>query len=538
MRGTDFNRYKKYLEYFITNDLSKIGLESGISYYWFISKVFDFYKTPLFISEIYVEPTITASIQIGNLIFFVFGLFGLYKLLNNLGYRYDEIIKILIIVSLFIPLIGARIILKPEIMAFAFLPWLLLLYNSFFETKNNMFLYLSIPILSSLVVLKSSITFMIGLSILVIYGKKIINKNFIRINLITFLLTVFLVIENFEINGNYLWQHIIEDNYNNKASLSYIYLFNPIELFQNPFRNELSGSMISIILADTFGDYWQRYWFHKDGWSGDIFPGDIMTIRISLVLSLFFYIFVIFSLLKEKNKKLQKIGVLGFVGVFALIVNAINLFPFLTKNFDPSKGDPMKTHLFSFLLSFTLIYFLIKIRLHKNQLVFISLFVILNIFFFSMAKGVTVSEIRNSSFFLNKVHVITPCLINDALTERITYSDSWCSPLELSKSICKGEYDPLIVPYEENDFTIYPKDESYKERNLTNGNQIVTVANYFECLNYTSGGYSIQSSAMYVNNNNEGVFLNKILLLLAFSSGFLSFFKGRKVKTKTRKIYT
>ena len=72
MRGTDFNRYKKYLEYFITNDLSKIGLESGISYYWFISKVFDFYKTPLFISEIYVEPTITASIQIGNLIFFVF----------------------------------------------------------------------------------------------------------------------------------------------------------------------------------------------------------------------------------------------------------------------------------------------------------------------------------------------------------------------------------------------------------------------------------------------------------------------------------
>ena len=39
--------------------------------------------------------------------------------------------------------------------------------------------------------------------------------------------------------------------------------------------------------------------------------------------------------------------------------------------------------------------------------------------------------------FSNKVHVITPCLINDALTERITYSDSWCSPLELSKSICK-----------------------------------------------------------------------------------------------------
>ena len=155
-----------------------------------------------------------------------------------------------------------------------------------------------------------------------------------------------------------------------------------------------------------------------------------------------------------------------------------------------------------------------------------------------MAKGVTASEIRNSSFYLNKIHVVSPCFINDALTEKITYSNSWCSPLEFSESICKGEYDSLIVPYEENDYTIYPKDESYKERNLTNGNQIVTVANYFECLNYTSGGYSIQSSAIYINNNNEGVFLNKILLFLAFSSGFLSFFRGRKVKAKTRKIYT
>ena len=138
-------------------------------------------------------------------------------------------------------------------------------------------------------------------------------------------------------------------------------------------------------------------------------------------------------------------------------------------------------------------------------------------------------------FFLNKIHVITPCLINDALTKKITYSDSWCTPLEISQSICKGEYDPLIVPYEENDYTIYPKDESYKVRNLINGNHTVTVANYFECLNYTSGGYSIQSSSIYVNNNNEGVLLNKILLFLAFGVGFLSFLLDGKLKLKLEK---
>ena len=97
----------------------------------------------------------------------------------------------------------------------------------------------------------------------------------------------------------------------------------------------------------------------------------------------------------------------------------------------------MKTHLFSFLLTFTLIYFLIKIKLHKNQLVFLSLFVILNIFFFSMAKGVTISEVRDSSFFQNKVQVITPCLLSDALTEKTIYSDSWCSPLSLVRVFVK-----------------------------------------------------------------------------------------------------
>ena len=102
--------------------------------------------------------------------------------------------------------------------------------------------------------------------------------------------------------------------------------------------------------ADTFNDYWQRYWYHKDGWSGNNFPGNLLHIRISILLSISFYFLTTYFLINERDKKMRAIGILGFVGILALIINALNLLPMFTQNFNPSKGDPMKTHLFSFLI--------------------------------------------------------------------------------------------------------------------------------------------------------------------------------------------
>lgn len=532
MRGTDYTRYRKYLDYFITNDLSKIELESGVSYYWFISKIFDLLKTPIFISEIYIEPVITASIQIGNLIFYIIGMSGLYKLLQNLDFKFVQIMRIFLIVSTFVPIIGARMILKPEIMAFAFLPWIIFLYNKFFETKNSLYILFSVPIISIVLVLKSSISFMIALSLIMLYGKKIFDRRIVTLNIISVILGILLIRENFLINGNYIWEHIVENNYNNKASLSYIFSFNPLEMFRNPFRNSLKDSMIAIILTDTFGDYWQRYWFHKDGWSGELFPGNINLIRVSIIISIFFYLASLYFLIKEKNHFLKKLGLLGYVGIFALIVNAINLFPFLTKNFDPSKGDPMKSHLFSFLIIFTFIYVLIKINVHTNSKIFLFTFIFFNMFFFFMAKGVSFSEVKSSSFFLNKIHVVTPCISSKGLESIISFSDSWCNEEQLSKSLCKGDYDPSVVPYEEDGYIIFPQDSTFVKRNLTNGYQDVTVANYFECINYASGGFFIQSSREYINNNHEGVLFNKLILSLSLIICLCLLIFDKKVKFK------
>ena len=417
-KGTDYEKYSALLNYFITNQTNQVGLESGVSYFWLISLFFNLFKSPLRYSNDSIEYILTFSIQLSNFLLFLIGLIGIYFLLKKvLNYSENEILPLLIILSLFPPITGARIILKPEIMVFALFPWLLLFYYEYFKNKNIVFLLYSIPIISILMTLKVSISFILVISLLIVFNKEIFQFEFLTINLISLLIFGFLIYENYLINGNYLWEHLTPESYNGKANLSYFYSLDLKELWNNPYRDSFKNSMVSILLTDTFGDYWQRYWFHYEGWGLKIngntvsknFPGDINTIRFSIFASAIFYISTIFFLIREKNKKLFSFGVLGFVGVLALIVNAMNLFSFLTKNFDPSKGDPMKTQLFSFVLTFTFLYFLIKLRVHKNTYIFLSFFLIFNLFLITMLNPITINEIINTQHLLSKIYHFGPC---------------------------------------------------------------------------------------------------------------------------------
>ena len=214
-------------------------------------------------------------------------MFGLYYLFQYLKIEDHKNLIILSIISIFPPLIGARIILKPEIMVFAFLPWLVFIYYRYFDEKKKYFLILSIPLISTLLVLKSSISLMVVLSLLVIFNKKIFEKNFLMFNLMVLPVLYLLIMESFQVNGNFLWEHKVNSNYNNKAGLSYLLNIDFKELINNPFRNNLKNSMISILFADTFNDYWQRYWYHKDGWSGNNYPGNLVLFDLQLFYLLF-----------------------------------------------------------------------------------------------------------------------------------------------------------------------------------------------------------------------------------------------------------
>ena len=136
MRGTDFDRYGKYLDYFVKSDIQKVGLESGVGYFYFISKFFEILSKPILISSIYVEPIYSLSIQLGNFLLLIIGLIGIYYLFEYL--QVDKTLNLICLsfVSVFPPILGARLILKPEILAVAFLPWLILFIINFLRLIN------------------------------------------------------------------------------------------------------------------------------------------------------------------------------------------------------------------------------------------------------------------------------------------------------------------------------------------------------------------------------------------------------------------
>tara|TARA_B100000161_G_C33312209_1_gene307554 strand:- start:56 stop:514 length:459 start_codon:yes stop_codon:yes gene_type:complete len=127
------------------------------------------------------------------------------------------------------------------------------------------------------------------------------------------------------------------------------------------------------------------------------------------------------------------------------------------------------------------------------------------------------------TYYLNKLHVASPCLINNYVNSYINFSDNWCTEDQIAKSICKGSFDESILPYEKDGYLIYENDSLFKDRSLTDGVSTITVGNFYECVNYVDGGYYILSSNIFLNSyvNEQSLFLNKMLLLLGFFSIFI-----------------
>ena len=137
----DYIFYKEYFDYFFYNK-STTGHENGLIYFFLVScvlKIQEFHITPA--TEIHY---ISNSIQIVNFLLYLLGLFGLYKLLLLKKYIKKDIILSFAVLN-FMPFTVKLITtMKPEILAFALLPWALLCIELFFKTKKINYLYLSI----------------------------------------------------------------------------------------------------------------------------------------------------------------------------------------------------------------------------------------------------------------------------------------------------------------------------------------------------------------------------------------------------------
>ena len=499
MRGTDIDKYGPYLNYFLFGSSSDLE-EQGIGYFWFIAEISRMKIDSILVSSNFVNPVLNYGIHFGNFIFYLVGSLGVYFLLRKLSFSKNIVFLIINMICFFPPLIGARIILKPEIMAYAFIPWCILFLISFFEEKKIIYLYFMVPFLVILLSSKASIALMTALSLLMFFKKELINKHTVFLILLIVFSFVLLINESFDVNQKYVWEHVTPNGYENTASINFLYNMNS-DLILDPYRNSQSSSLLGIILLDTFGDYWERYWFHKSAWLGNENLFSVNFIRVGTIFSVLFYSFLIFNLFKEKNKYLKKIGGLSFVGILVLLITIFNVFPFFTKNFNPSKGDPIKTHYFSFFLVFSLIYVLLK--LYSSRFRLASFIVSLMLVFFSLQIFSTSSfeTLKANDNSVNKLRIVNICLLTKVFDNQLSDYSPWCIEGGLVESICGDNIDYKYAPESKEGYLIFPQDPDFEPKNLVNNNSVVTVGSYFECENYVLGGFFPQGISSYMQSN-------------------------------------
>jgi len=526
MRGTDIDKYGPYLNYFLfggNNDLE----EQGVGYFWLIAEISKLKIESILFSSNFVNPVLNFGIHFGNFIFYLVGSLGVFFLLRKLSFSKNIAFLIINMICFFPPLIGARIILKPEIMAYAFIPWCILFLICFFEEKKIIYLYFIVPFLAILLSSKASIALMTALSLLIFFKKELLNKHTVFLIFLTVFSFALLINESFDVNQKYVWEHVTPNGYENTASLDFLLNVNS-DLIFDPYRNSQAGSLLGILLLDTFGDYWERYWFHKSAWLGNGNLFSINFVRFGIIISLLFYGFLILNLFKEKNKYLKKIGSLSFVGILVLLITIFNVFPFLTKNFNPSKGDPIKTHYFSFFLVFSLIYILLKLYSSKYRLASFIVSLVLVSFSLQIFNTSSYETLKTDENSVNKLRIVNVCILTKVFDNKLSEYSPWCLNDGLVKSICGESINDQYAPKSNDDYLIFPQDPNFQPKNLVNNNSVVTVGSYFECENYVLGGFVPQETSTYIYGNAVSrpkifIFNFVILTLIIIFYSFLFF---------------
>ena len=404
--NVDFSKYFDYVNYFIGLDVL-IDYGQGTIYYFLVSISLKRHLEIINIGN--QESIISSAVQELNLFLFVIGLIGLYKILRIYEFNSNTALGALIVLNFFPQALYSRAVMKPEIFAFSLFTWCLYLIEKFLESKNNKFLYQSIPFLVLIINSKASLGAMTLLYLLIFYFEvfKNITKKTLIILVIVFVL-VFSVIqfENYIITGLTPFDRVYEEEFDYKASPLILFKVNLVEIFKNPFfeydyqedfYSIHAKSVINLTLLDTFGDHFnQMFDFSGNYFSKnrkDIFVTDSETFLttkreinysgpfagfvvnkldhlrkiLSVLISIVFFTCIIY--LSFKSKSLRKFYLGPFVGIMILYFNAIG-FP--SNNFNPYKGDTFKSFYYGFLLivsfSFFISYFFKRNKKYINIL--------------------------------------------------------------------------------------------------------------------------------------------------------------------------
>ncbi len=391
--SADYQKYVVYLEYFY-GFINYTNLDQGSLYYSLVAITLNFFSQ--FTSPATLQFDISFSIQLTNNLLILFGLLGVYKLLNQLEIKFNNSILILIIVNFFPPLQSLKLAMKPEILIFSLLPWLIYLLKNYLDNENHINLVVAIiPIV--LIGLSKGTGFAItSIFLLYVFFEILVKlnlKQFLGIFVIFLIFLTPVMFENYEVNNtHFLTRNDITENYKNRASLDILFKNDRGKTFQTPFGEIDVSTVFGVTLLDTFDDHFLLDWnkdvslfkkHRKDlliPYDGDqiisidlknreikyngIFKNSIINFRVYLGIILTFIFYILLFRFRHEKKINKKIVRSPILGIFILYFHSLGI---PQEDFDPLVADTFKTFYYSPFLVISFIFILSKLLDNINR---------------------------------------------------------------------------------------------------------------------------------------------------------------------------
>ena len=498
----DFNKYIVYLQHFFDGQIT--NKEHGLMYYYIHSLNYSIFYSDLNNFEFFIH----RSIQNVNFYIYIIGLIGYYFLLRYLEFSNKTIFATFIFINFFPPSISMRLVFKPEILAFALLPWIILALEKFLKSKNIKYLFFAIPLLISALTIKGNVLVIISVYLLISYFKVFIvgqKKGLFLIIVLSLIGFALMTLENNKVNGKSILDiqsgSTIEENYNFKAPPSIIYKIDIFKMLSSPIKHNHAKSFLGITLLETTGDYFDLYWdndasayfenrkelisyeqsneikspkYDKKNSSITIFQQRMTDVylyeTIGLIISLFLFYFLLTYTKKHKNFRKYLIAI--FIGMLVLLFHSITGIP--KNNFDPLVGDTFKPLYYSFVFIFSFA-FLIAIMLKEQK--FRQFYIILYCFVIFFILG-----FPKNSDFVPKTHMLQSIQTSVYCpVEKLIYLDGTdFEDMNCSKSISLSKDSELLM---------YRNKIEHKPVNL-----------FFLILNFISMAYLTKNKKLFKNS--------------------------------------
>ena len=344
-----------------------------------------------------------------------------------------------------------RLVYKPEILAFALLPWIIYLLEQYLKSKNIANLILAIPMIISTITIKGNVLVIISLYLFLSYFKILINvsKNKLAILILVSIVSfIALSIENNNANGKSILEiqsgSTIEENYNYVAPYSVIYKTDMYKLLSSPIKHDHADSFVGITLLETNGDYFDLYWdndaseffknrrtifsfvqsneikgpeLNENNSGFVVFQQRMTDVYLYEAIGLLLSIFLFYSLLVSsvKQSKYRKFLIASFFGMGVLLFHSISGIP--KNNFDPLVGDTFKPLYYSFVLIFSFtILIAVKLSEKYKRIFYLVIYCVLIIFILGFPKNI---DFEPSINMTQKIQSSLYCPV-----EKIIYFDS------------------------------------------------------------------------------------------------------------------